>query len=228
VFEDLRKDIARCGETTRQRLEEFAFNPGMWAVLGYRFCRWVHLSTAPWPIRKLLNLSARFVDFFVRLTTTITLPASARIGPGLCIPHTGYIVVNSRAVIGSNCTLTQGVTIGHGGGGRGGKTGCPVIGERVYVGPGAAIAGPIEIGNDALIGIGAVVTRSVPERGVMAGNPAKLLSRHGSFDLITYPGMERDAERLASLNRRDEENRSGPHYEPREQGMTNQVEAESD
>jgi serine O-acetyltransferase len=145
-----------------------------------------------------------FVSLFVQVTTCITLPARVRIGPGLYIPHTGFIVVNSQAVIGSNCTLTQGVTIGHRGGGRESMRGSPVIGHRVYVGPGAAIIGPITIGDDSLIGVGAVVARSVPARGVAAGNPAKLLSRRGSFDLIEYPGMDFDTDRLASLASRDE------------------------
>ncbi len=90
---DLSHDFHRCGATTRERLEEIVFNPGMWAVLGYRFCRWVHTSRAPWLIKKPLNLVARLVDLLVRVTTAITLPASARIGPGLYIPHTGYILV---------------------------------------------------------------------------------------------------------------------------------------
>ncbi|MGO9598652.1 MAG: serine O-acetyltransferase [Isosphaeraceae bacterium] len=202
---DLSQDFHRCGATARERLEEFVFNPGMWAVLGYRFCRWVHLSRAPLLIKKPLNLVARCVDLLVRLTTAITLPASARIGPGLYIPHTGYIVVNSRTVIGSNCTLAQGVTLGHRGGGQGSGSGSPVIGNRVYIGPGAAVVGPITLGNDALIGVGAVVTRSVPERGVVAGNPARLLSEQGSFDLINYPGMEHDPDRMSSLAQRDEQ-----------------------
>ena len=178
-------------------------NPGMWAVLGYRFCRWVYVLQAPWLIQKPLNL-AGFVALFVQVTTNITLPARARIGPGLYIPHTGYIVVNSGAVIGSNCTLAQGVTIGHRRGGRERMGGSPTIGDRVYVGPGAAIIGPMTVGDDSLIGVGAVVTRSVPARGVVAGNPARLLSHHGSFDLIDYPGMDSDPDRLASLAERDE------------------------
>ena len=147
---------------------------------------------------------AGIVSLFVQVTTGITLPARASIGPGLYIPHTGYIVVNSRAVIGSNCTLAHGVTIGHGAGGRKRGGGSPVVGDRVYIGPGAAIIGPITVGDDVLIGVGAIVTRSVPPRGVVAGNPARLLSRHGSFELIEYPGMDSDPARVASLAARDE------------------------
>ena len=61
-------------------------NPGMWAVLGYRFCRWVYVLQAPWLIQKPLNLATGFVAVFVQVTTNVTLPARARIGPGLYIP----------------------------------------------------------------------------------------------------------------------------------------------
>ena len=204
MLRDLSQDLRRCGETPGERVREVFSNPAMWAVMGYRFCRWVYALKVHWLIRKPLNLVAGIVSLFVQVTSGVTLPARARIGPGLYIAHTGYIVVNSQTVIGSNCTLTQGVTIGHRAGGRKRGGGNPVIGDRVYIGPGSAIIGPITVGDDALIGVGAVVRRSVPPRGVVAGNPARLLLRHGSFDLIDYPGMDSDPDRLASLAERDE------------------------
>src|SRR5262249_8324921 len=96
--------------------------------------------------------------------------------------------------------LCHGVTIGHRGGGQDpSRAGSPVIGDRVYIGPGSAIIGPLTVGEDAVIGLGAIVIRSVPPRAVVAGNPARVLSVGGSFELIHYPGMERDPGRLASL-----------------------------
>jgi serine O-acetyltransferase len=146
-----------------------------------------------------LIIAAELVQLLTNVATNIELPGSADIGPGLYIPHTGYIVIASPTVIGRHCTLTQGVTIGHGRGGGKPRDGCPVIGDRVYVGPGSAIIGPVTIGDDALIGVGAVVIHSVPPRGVAVGNPARIISRAGSFDLIDYPGMDDDPDRLASL-----------------------------
>jgi serine O-acetyltransferase len=149
-----------------------------------------------WPF----SLAATLVQLWVEVTTAIQLSAAARIGPGLYIPHTGTTVVGSGSVLGSNCTLCQGVTIGHRGGGRDkSRKGNPVFGDRVYIGPGSIILGPIEVGEDAVIGAGAVVTRAVPPRAVVAGSPARDLSRDGSFDLIHYPGMEVDSGRLSSL-----------------------------
>jgi serine O-acetyltransferase len=177
---------------------EVVLTPGMWAVIGYRFRRWLFTTRMPRIVRWPLNVVAVLVQLAAEIATNVELPSSAAIGAGLYIPHTGYIVVASRAVIGRHCTLTQGVTIGHGGGGGNSSRDCPVVGDRVYVGPGSAIIGPVAIGSDALIGAGAVVIRSVPPRGVAVGNPARVISHAGSFDLIEYPGMDRDPERLAS------------------------------
>jgi serine O-acetyltransferase len=140
----------------------------------------------------------------VSVATNIELPAGAAIGPGLYIAHTGYIVLSPAVVLGHHCTLTQGVTIGHRGGGTETSRECPVIGNRVYIGPGAAVIGPLTIGDDALIGVNAVVTRSIPPRGVAVGNPARVISLKGSFQLIAYPGMDADRERVSALAAADE------------------------
>jgi serine O-acetyltransferase len=72
---------------------------------------------------------------------------------GLYIGHFGGIFVNDDVVMGENCNLSQGVTIGLGG--RREKRGCPKIGDRVFIGPGAKLFGAIEIGNDVAIGANA-------------------------------------------------------------------------
>jgi serine O-acetyltransferase len=205
MFANLREDLRRCGATPARRVREILLTPGMWAVIGYRFRRWLFISRPPRLIRWPLNLVAVFVQLFTEIATNIELPSSAEIGPGLYIPHTGYIVIASRAVIGRHCTLTQGVTIGHADGGRKGRRDCPVLGDRVYVGPGSAIIGPITIGSDALIGVGAVVLHPVSDRGVAVGNPARIVSHAGSFDLIEYPGMRDDPDRTASFARSESE-----------------------
>lgn len=199
MFDQLRHDFRRCGDSFRERARELLLNPGMWAVVGYRYCRWVHTAGLPAVVRWPFTLVGMLVQVWVQVTSGVQLSAAARIGPGLYLPHTGTIVVGSGATIGRDCTLCHGVTIGHRGGRTIGAGGNPVIGDRVYIGPGSAIVGPIHVGEDAIVGVGAVVIRPVPARGVVAGNPARLLSRDGSFDLITYPGMDQDPDRLASL-----------------------------
>ena len=101
-------------------------------------------------------------------------------GPGLSIAHYGTIVVNSKAKIGENCRIQEGVCIG-----ASGSTEAPVIGENVFIGSGAKIIGNIEIGNNIAIGAGAVVTKSFTEDGItVAGVPAKKISDEDSSRFI--------------------------------------------
>jgi serine O-acetyltransferase len=199
MLKNLREDLRRYGATPRLRLASIVQSPGAWATVAYRFAHWVYTANLPAPLRLLGKLLAVVVQDLAVMATSIQIPARATIGPGLLIAHTGYVVLSFEARLGRHCTLTQGVTIGHGGGGTRGMLVSPRIGNRVYIGPGAIVIGDVEVGDDALIGAGAVVTRSVPPRAVVVGNPGRVISYKGSFDLIAYPGMESDAERLASL-----------------------------
>jgi serine O-acetyltransferase len=201
MFENLRQDLRRCDDQRGQRIREVLFNPGMWAVFSYRLRRWLYVSRPPKPLRLFLNPLSSLLQLCTVIISNIELPITADIGPGLYIPHTGYIILANGVKMGANCTLTQGVTIGHRGGGSKSGRAAPVIGNRVFVGPAAAIAGPIVIGDDALVGVGAIVIESVEAGGVVVGNPARLISSRGSFDLITYTGMETDAERTGALAR---------------------------
>jgi serine O-acetyltransferase len=112
----------------------------------------------------------------------VHIALATEIGGGLYIPHALNIVVNSRCRIGRNCNLLQGVTLGiaH----RGKRLGTPVIGDNVYIGPGAVIFGSISIGDEAAIGANCVVTKDVPTRGVVVGVPGKIISRDGSTGYV--------------------------------------------
>lgn len=204
----LSEDLRRYG-SPRQQIKALLFAPRVWAIVAFRFARWVQTARIASILRGPLKILVAFIAVFVDIATSIELPPQVAIGPGLFIPHTGYIVVGSTATIGRHCTLTQGVTIGHRAGGHESSFAGPVIGDRVYIGPGAAVLGPINIGNDVLIGANAVVTRSVPARAVVVGNPARVISMKGSFDLVSYDRMERDPERLAALEKAGADPASG-------------------
>jgi serine O-acetyltransferase len=199
MFENVKQDLNRFDDSFLARVRGILFNPGTWAVLSYRLNRWIYVCRAPKFMRKFLGLGTTILQIWIVVLTSIDLPPAAEIGPGLLIPHTGFVVVAVGARIGSNCTLTQGITIGHSLGGKSSGNGVPVIGDRVYVGPSSVIIGNLTIGNDALVGAGAIVIRSVPPGGVVVGNPARLISTHGSFDLISYSCMTDDAARSAAL-----------------------------
>ena len=99
-------------------------------------------------------------------------------GPGLSIAHRGTIVVNGGARIGANCRLHAGVNIGT----EAGKSdAAPLIGDNCYIGPGAKIFGPIEIGPNSVIGANAVVNKSFPAGSqTIAGIPATVISDKSS------------------------------------------------
>ncbi len=102
----------------------------------------------------------------------ISLPKSAQIGPGLRIWHFGNIFVHPAAVLGANCTLRQGVTIGN----RHEDGGVPRLGDDVEVGAYAQILGDVRIGRGAKIGAMSVVLRDVPAGAVAVGNPARIIA----------------------------------------------------
>lgn len=96
---------------------------------------------------------------------------------GLSIAHTGNIVINSQAKIGKNCRIHMGVNIGSN------KGKAPILGDNVYIGPGAKIFGEIEIGNNIIVGANAVVNKScLVDHAVLAGVPAKIVKIDKSED----------------------------------------------
>ena len=94
------------------------------------------------------------------------------IGKGFFIGHFGTIVTNEDTVIGDNCNIAHGVTIGVTR--RGEKAGVPVIGNEVWIGTGAVIVGKIKIGNNVLIAPNSYVNFDVPDNSVVIGNPGKI------------------------------------------------------
>ncbi len=97
-----------------------------------------------------------------------------QIGEGFYLGHWGPIVVNPKTVIGKNCNMAQGVTIGQTN--RGEKQGVPRIGNEVWIGANAVIVGGIEIGNNVLIAPNAYVNFDIPDHSIVVGNPAKIIS----------------------------------------------------
>jgi serine O-acetyltransferase len=95
-----------------------------------------------------------------------------KIGKGFYIGHFGTIVINRDAIIGENCNIAHGVTIGITR--RGAKQGVPEIGDEVWIGTGAVLVGKIKIGNNVLIAPGAYVNFDVPDNSIVIGNPGTI------------------------------------------------------
>lgn len=109
---------------------------------------------------------------------------SCSIGPGLYVPHICAIVVNVRCVIGQDCSMSQGVTLGNTNR-RSKHPGTPRLGDRVYLGPGAVVVGGIDIEDDCVIGPNSVVTKPLPPMSVVSGIPAQIISTRGSEGYVT-------------------------------------------
>jgi serine O-acetyltransferase len=112
----------------------------------------------------------------------ICIPYNTFIGSGLYIGHFGGIVVSSDAIIGKNCNINHGVTIGATYGGK--HPGTPVICDNVYIGPGAFVIGGIEIGSHVAIGANTVVNKSVPENAIVVSHPGEIISHKGSGSYV--------------------------------------------
>lgn len=99
----------------------------------------------------------------------VEIPYKVTIGKGLYIGHPYGITINPRAVIGDNCNIHKGVTIGQEN--RGKRKGVPVIGNLVWIGVNATVVGGCKIGNDVLIAPNAFVNVDVPNHSIVFGNP---------------------------------------------------------
>ena len=103
---------------------------------------------------------------------------SANIGEGFLISHVGGIVIGGGTKIGTNCDIRQNVSFG-GNFNKKRKDGSskPIVGDNVSVGAGACILGPVNIGNNVIIGANSVVTKNIPDNVIVSGIPAKIIRK---------------------------------------------------
>ena len=155
---------------------------GLWALFIYRLNHGIYESKIWAPVKKLLLGFGLLFQKFAEIFTGISLPYATQVGSSLYIGHFGGIIINPEAVIGNNCNISQGVTIGISG--RGDRRGVPKIGHNVYIGVNAVIAGNITIGDNVVIAANSLVVRSVPSDVTMMGVPAIKVSDNNSENYI--------------------------------------------
>ena len=168
MFERLKYDINAIRQrdpAARSSLEVFFCYPGLRAVRRHRRAHWLYEHGH--------TFLARSVSERTKKLTGIEIHPGAQIGKGLLIDHGTGVVIGETAVIGDDCTIYQGVTLG-GTGKESGKR-HPTLGDRVMVGAGAKILGPFRVGNDAKIAAGAVVLGEVPDCATAVGVPARVV-----------------------------------------------------
>jgi serine O-acetyltransferase len=190
-------DYRRYRATEESVLTTIFMTQGFWASTVYRFSRGLVHGMRPGIVRKTLKIFTALMQKVMEIVTGICIPRECNIGEGFYIGHFGAIILPRYGRFGRNCNIGQNVTIGIAV--KGVKRWTPVIGNRVFIGAHSVIVGNISVGDDAMICAGSVLTRPVPARAVVMGNPAKVVSFEGSFDYIAYDGMEDDADRTASL-----------------------------
>jgi len=146
----------------------------------YRMGNWLHRHRVPLAPRALQGLGLVLFSSVV--------PATAQIGRGTVLAYAGLgIVIHARARIGEGCLIAPQVTIG----GRSGHAQVPVIGDRVFIGAGARILGPVTVGDGAVIGANAVVVADVEPRTLVAGVPARVIRRGVAVDeFATMPSSK--------------------------------------
>ena len=168
LSEDIDSVVAR-DPAARSKIEVFLCYPGVHAIVFYRFAHFL------WG--KNFFTTARIISSFARFLTGVDIHPAARIGRRLFIDHATGLVIGETAEIGDDVTLYHGVTLGGTSAQKGKRH--PTLGNRVIVGAGAKLLGPIEIGDDARIGSNAVVLKAVPAGATAVGVPARVVRRNG-------------------------------------------------
>lgn len=168
MFNHLKEDISIVFErdpAARTHWEILTTYPGVHALLMHRLSHWLWSQRLYW--------FARFNSHVARWLTGIEIHPGATIGRRVFIDHGMGIVVGETAVIGDDCTLYHGVTLGGTSWNKGKRH--PTLENGVVIGAGAKVLGPITVGAGAKIGSNAVVVKDVPANATAVGIPARIL-----------------------------------------------------
>ena len=168
MFDHIKEDISVVFErdpAARTRWEIITTYPGVHALIAHRISHWV------W--RRHLFWLARFSSHIARFLTGIEIHPGATVGRRVFIDHGMGVVIGETAVIGDDCTLYHGVTLGGTSWNKGKRH--PTLENGVVIGAGAKVLGPIVVGAGAKIGSNAVVVKDVPAGATAVGIPARIL-----------------------------------------------------
>jgi len=175
IIEDVRSVFAR-DPAARNVFEVLTCYSGVQAVLFYRLTHFL------WRYR--LYWLARFISTFARWVTGIEIHPGAVIGRRFFIDHGMGVVIGETAIIGDDCMLYHGVTLG-------GTTWDkvkrhPTLKNGVVIGAGAKILGPITLGENVRVGSNSVVVRSIDDNETVVGIPGRIVRKKAkdgdSFD----------------------------------------------
>jgi len=163
----------------RSAFEVIICYPGVHALAGHRASHWLWHHRARLPARALAECT--------RLLTGVDIHPAAKLSPGVFIDHATGVVIGETAEVGADVTIYQGVTLGGTSLDHGKRH--PTVGDRVIIGAGAKVLGPVTVGHDSQIGANAVVVKPVPPGSVVVGVPGQVIDRSRPRPPGTLPGL---------------------------------------
>ncbi len=181
MWSALRRDVRAARDrdpAARSALEVIICYPGVHALVAHRFSHWL------W--RRHARLPARALAEFARMLTGVDIHPAATVSSGVFIDHATGVVIGETAEVGADVTIYQGVTLGGTSLDPGKRH--PIVEDRVIIGAGAKILGPITIGHDSQIGANAVVVKPVPAGSVVVGVPGQVIARSRPRPASALPG----------------------------------------
>jgi len=173
MFKQLKEDISIVFDrdpAARTHLEILTTYPGVHALILHRFSHWLWKKHFFW--------LGRLSSHIGRWLTGIEIHPGATIGRRVFIDHGMGVVIGETAIIGDDCTLYHGVTLGGTSWNKGKRH--PTLESGVVIGAGAKVLGPITVGAGAKIGSNAVVVKDVPANATAVGIPARILEEENA------------------------------------------------
>ncbi|MBC6133228.1 serine O-acetyltransferase [Listeria booriae] len=179
----------------RGYVDAFLNYPGLHAIWWHRFANFFY--------RHRMVVFSKWLSQVARFLTNVEIHPGATIGRRLFIDHGAGIVIGETAEIGDDVVLFHGVTLGGTGKHQGKRH--PTVGNRALISAGAKILGPINIGEDAKVGAGAVVIKDVPLGATVVGVPAKVVRLNGRVTQHTEPQVAEMKRRILEIGKQLEE-----------------------
>ena len=172
MLDKLKEDllcVKRNDPAARSSFEIMLLYPGFKAVRMHRRAHWFYNHK--------MYFIARLISQRCVRKTNIEIHPGAQIGRRFFIDHGTGVVIGETAVIGDDCTIYQGVTLGGTGKDVGKRH--PTLGNNVMVGAGAKVLGPFKVGDNSNIAAGSVVLSEIPENSTAVGSPARVVRQNG-------------------------------------------------
>ena len=173
MFDRLKEDLQCVKDrdpAARSSIEIMLLYPGYKAVRMYRRAHFFYKHEMFFLARAISQRAVR--------KTGIEIHPGAQIGKGLFIDHGMGVVIGETTIIGDNCLIYQGATLGGTGKDKGKRH--PTLGNNVLVGAGAKVLGPFKVGNNVKIAANAVVLNEIPDNCTAVGVPARVVKKNGA------------------------------------------------